>query len=130
MTDEDLLAEILLDHYKNPHNYGKIDNASSELTEANPVCGDTVHLSLLIEGDTIKDAKFVGRGCSISQASASMLTDEVKGKKLQEVLDMKEEQLLSLIGIPLGPARERCALLSLNTLKKTVNNYLDKEVKD
>ena len=127
MTDEELQAEFVLEHYRNPHNYGKVDDASSELTEANPVCGDTVHISIHVDEDRISDIKFIGRGCSISQASASILTDEVKGMTLQEVLDMKEEFLLSVIGIPLGPAREKCALLSLNTLKKAVHNYLDKE---
>lgn len=123
MSDNDMQAEIVLEHYRDPHNYGKIENASVSLTESNPVCGDTVNISLLIEDGVVKEVKFVGKGCSISQASASMLTDRVVGKTLEELKGMEEDNIIDMIGLKLGPSREKCALLSFNTLQKCISHY-------
>lgn len=123
MSDNEIQAEIVLEHYREPHNYGKIEDASVSLTESNPVCGDTVNISLLIEDGVVTDIKFVGKGCSISQASASMLTDRVLGKSLEELKKMGEDAVLEMIGLNLGPSREKCALLSFNTLQKCISHY-------
>lgn len=123
MTEEELKAEIILDHYRNPRNYGKLENATASLTEYNPICGDTVHMQILFDGDTISEARFIGRGCSISQAAASMITEMIRGKSAAEVLSMKKDDFLSVIGFNLGPAREKCALLSFNAVEKIVKGY-------
>ncbi|OWP55985.1 MAG: SUF system NifU family Fe-S cluster assembly protein [Thermoplasmatales archaeon B_DKE] len=123
MTDSEMQIQVILDHYKDPRNYGEIKNETVSITEANPVCGDTLHFSLLIEGGILADIKFMGQGCSISQASASMLTESVKGKQVSWIKKLKPEFVLEMIGIELGPAREKCALLSYNTLMKALKPY-------
>ena len=119
MTDENS-AVFILDHYKNPRNHGVIQNPSSSITVMNPLCGDTVHFSVLIENGIMKDLKFIGQGCSISQASASILSEYVLNKKISDIKNMTETDLLGLIGMDLGPNREKCALLSLNALKRSL----------
>lgn len=116
-------TEILLDHYRNPHNYGQIDDPSAKLVEYNPVCGDTVQITLKVEGDTVVDARFIGRGCSVSQGAASMLLDRVKGRKIEEIKKISKEDVLEMLGLRLGPSREKCAILSLNTLQKCLKNF-------
>lgn len=123
MTDEEINTEILLDHYRNPHNYGQLDDASEKLIEFNPVCGDTVQLTVKIENDVVSDIKFIGRGCSISQGSASMLTDKVKGMKVEEIKKINQGDILNMLGLSLGPSREKCALLSLNALHKCIESH-------
>lgn len=123
MSDEEINTEILLDHYRNPHNYGQIEDPTAKILEYNPVCGDTVQMTVRIENGTVSDAKFIGRGCSISQGSASMLTDHIKGKSVEEVKKISEEDVLGMLGLNLGPSREKCALLSLNTLQKCIVEY-------
>lgn len=123
MSEDGVQAEIVLEHYREPHNYGTMEKPTVSVTEANPVCGDTVNLSLLIEGGKITDVKFVGKGCSISQASASMLTDRIKDQTLDEVRKIDEKSIIEMIGLNLGPTRERCALLSYNTLQKCLEKY-------
>ncbi|MCL4329489.1 MAG: iron-sulfur cluster assembly scaffold protein [Candidatus Thermoplasmatota archaeon] len=120
MNDEEISVEAILDHYRNPHNYGKLESSNASFTEFNPICGDTVHIQLSIADGTIQDARFVGRGCSVSQASASMLTDLLKGKKVEFLESMTEPEFLGILGIKVGPAREKCALLSLTAAKKAV----------
>lgn len=120
MSDEEISTEILLEHYRSPHNYGKMENPSVEMLEYNPVCGDAIQMFLLVKQGIIEDVKFMGRGCSVSQASASMLTDRVKGKRLNEADSITPEDILEMVGLSLGPAREKCALLSYNTLKKCI----------
>lgn len=123
MTDEEIRTEILLDHYRNPHNYGQIDEPSVKMAEYNPVCGDTIQITLKIEGGTVVDARFIGRGCSISQGTTSMLMDRIKGQKIDEIKKISKEDVLEMLGLRLGPSREKCALLSLNTLNKCLDDY-------
>ncbi|MCU0494563.1 MAG: SUF system NifU family Fe-S cluster assembly protein [Chloroflexaceae bacterium] len=115
----DFYTENLLDHAKHPHNFGTLEGATYSHEEHNPLCGDRVRMDLLIEDGIIRDVRFSGRGCAISQASASMLTDEVLGKSVEEAKTISKDDLLELIGIPLSknPVRLKCALLSLKTLK-------------
>ena len=115
---DDMYREVILDHYKNPRNFGTLDPADISYEDDNPLCGDKIRIDLrLDENNRIKEAAFSGHGCAISQASASMLTEEILGKTLDEVKQLGKEQILELLGIELGPVRLKCALLSLKVLK-------------
>jgi nitrogen fixation NifU-like protein len=126
---EDIYREIILDHYRNPRNKGTLPNADISIHDSNPLCGDEIDIHLKVEEDTIKDIKFEGRGCAISQASASMLTEQVINKPLNTVKDIAKEDILENIGLMnLGPARIKCALLSLKVLKLgMVKYYADRD---
>jgi nitrogen fixation protein NifU and related proteins len=120
MSDfEDFYRENILDHYKNPRNYGALDEPHAHAEGQNPLCGDEVAISLTFakDGETIEDIRFEGRGCAISQAATSMLTDVVKGKKAADVAALPKEELLEEVGIQLTPIRLKCAILGLGVLK-------------
>jgi nitrogen fixation NifU-like protein len=114
---ESLYREIILDHNKNPRNRGTLDPADYSFEDVNPLCGDEVRIDLRVNDDTVTDVKFTGRGCAISQASASMLTEMVAGRPLDEVKAITKDDLLEELGVTLSPARLKCALLSLKVLK-------------
>jgi nitrogen fixation protein NifU and related proteins len=114
---EDLYRDNIIDHYQNPRNYGTLEHPDISFEDSNPVCGDELRIDLQVKDNTVVDARFSGHGCSISQASASMLTEEIIGKTLEEVKQIDKQYLLALLGIPLGPVRLKCALLSLKVLK-------------
>lgn len=116
---DDLYQQQILEHAKYPHNFGTLEGATVSHEEHNPLCGDRVRIDLLIEDDHIADVRFSGRGCAISQASASLLTDEVKGMRVDTAKALGKDDLLELIGLPLSknPTRLRCALLALKALK-------------
>lgn len=127
---DDMYRELILDHYKNPHHFGKLEPADISYEDDNPLCGDRIRIDIrLDEQRRVKEVAFSGKGCAISQAAASMLTDEIVGKSLEEVRQIEKEQLLDLLGIELGPTRVKCALLSLKVLKAGVYG-LQKERKD
>ena len=116
-----MYQENILDHYKSPHNFGKIENATVQHHEYNPLCGDDIDMFLVIdENKKIVDIKVYPRGCAISVASASMLSDEIKGKNIDDVRNLTKEQILEMLGIPISPVRLKCALLSLDTLKNSI----------
>ena len=120
-STELMYQENILDHYKNPRNFGKIENASVHHHEYNPLCGDEIDIYLIIDQNKkIIDIKFSGKGCAISQASASMLSEEIKGKKIDELKKLTKEDILNMLGIPISPVRLKCALLSLDTLKNSI----------
>ena len=129
---EGMYQENILDHYKSPRNFGKIENASVHHHEYNPLCGDEIELFLVIdENKKVADVKFQGKGCAISQASASLLSEEIKGKRIEDLKKLTKENILELLGIPLSPVRLKCALLSLDTLKNGIlifERYVKKEV--
>ena len=129
---EDLYRELILEHYKHPHNAGTLDHPDVSQEEYNPLCGDRVRIDLQIEDGIIKDVRFQGRGCAISQASASLLTDEILGKSVAEVQAFGKEDMLDLIGIPLdkNPVRIKCALLPLKALKVGVYSFLGAHIAD
>jgi nitrogen fixation NifU-like protein len=116
---EDMYRENILDHYKNPRNYGSMEEPDATAKGQNPLCGDEVTISLKFAGDgeTIEDIRFEGRGCAISQAATSMLTDIVKGKTAAQVAALPKEELQEEIGIQLTPIRLKCAILGLGVLK-------------
>jgi nitrogen fixation NifU-like protein len=114
---EDLYRDNIIDHYQNPRNYGALESPDISYEDSNPVCGDEIRMDLKIQDGRVIAARFQGHGCSISQASASMLTEEIIGKTLEEVKQIDKQYLLDMLGIPLGPVRLKCALLSLKVLK-------------
>ena len=120
---DQLYREVILDHYKNPHGHGTIDDADAMADGQNPLCGDEVSIYVAFgeDGETIDEVKFSGRGCAISQAATSMLTELVQGRSAQEVAALPREELLDEIGIPLTPVRLKCALLGLGVLKVALN---------
>ncbi len=126
---DDIYREIILDHYRNPRNKGKLAIADVSVHDSNPLCGDEIDMHLKIDSNTVQDVKFEGRGCAISQASASMLTEMVMGKDLEFIKELKKEDILENIGLTnLGPARIKCALLSLKVLKVgMIKYYTDKD---
>jgi nitrogen fixation protein NifU and related proteins len=113
----DLYREVILDHYRNPRNYGSIDPADYSAHEVNPLCGDEIEMDLKLEDGVVADVKFEGRGCAVSMASASILTEMVKGQPIEEVMALTKDDLLEELGIPVSPARMKCALLGLKALK-------------
>lgn len=116
-----MYKENILDHYKNPRNFGKIENASVQHHETNPLCGDELDMYIVIgKGRKIADVKVYPRGCAISIASASMLSEEIKGKDIDELKKLTKENILEMLGIPISPVRLKCALLSLDTLKNSI----------
>ncbi len=114
---EDLYREIILDHYENPRNYGELPDADISYEDDNPLCGDRIRIDLKVQDGRIVDVRFSGKGCAISQASASMLTERIKGATIEEARQLTRDDILEMLGIPLGPARIKCALLSLKVLK-------------
>jgi len=114
---DDFYRENILDHYRNPRNSGHLESPSATAEGVNPLCGDELSVELDIEDDVVRDVRFNGRGCAISQAAASMISDVVKGKTVAEVAALGREDVLEELGIPLTPIRLKCALLSVNVLK-------------
>ena len=115
---DQLYRELILDHYKNPRNHGLLDPADAHAEGQNPLCGDEIFVSVRLGADdVIEEVGFDGRGCAISQAATSMLSDLVKGRTAGDVAAMPKEELLDELGIPLTPVRLKCAILGLGVLK-------------
>ncbi len=120
----DIYAENIMDHFNSPRNKGEIKSADIKHKEFNPFCGDQIELSVkLNKKNEIAEIKFQGKGCSISQASASMLTELVKNKNIEEVKKLTKEDILDLLNIPIGPVRMKCALLALDTLQNGIKIF-------
>ena len=117
MSMDDLYRQDILDHSSNPRNFGTLDHPDISAEDSNPLCGDKIRMDLRVRDGTIEDVRFTGIGCSISRAAASMLTEEIKGKTLEEVKHIGRDEVLEMLGIELGPVRLKCALLALKTLK-------------
>ena len=105
---ENLYREHILDHYANPRNQGTLDDADVSCEWDNPVCGDVVRIDLRLENGRVSEARFSGQGCVISMASASMLTEEILGKTVEELKALQDEDMFGILGITLGPARAKC----------------------
>ena len=131
MSSADIYREIILDYYRNPRNCGKIQDPDIAQRDSNPLCGDELEMHLNIKDDKVADVKFTGKGCAISQASASMLTELILGKDFEYVKKLTKEDILDNLGLhDLGPARIKCALLSLKVLKSGLYSYLVDKIKD
>ena len=117
---DSLYREIILEHWQHPQNYGIIKNADFDVTETNPFCGDTLRLTGKRENNKLVAVAFSGEGCAISKASASLVTEEIKGKSLDEIKKLKPEDVLGLLEIQLTPTRTKCALLIYTTLRKGI----------
>ncbi len=135
MQLDDLYRRVIMDHYKKPHNQGQMEDGSVSVDLNNPTCGDRISLQLRVVENVVTNAKFSGEGCSISMSSASMMTDAIKGKSLQEALALADgfsrlmrgeavefeyEDIEALSGVNKFPARIKCATLAWNALKKSV----------
>ena len=110
--------EYILDHYRNPRNYGKLEESNVHAEDSNPLCGDQLSMDLLVEGDRVSEVRFQGRGCAISQATASMLSEMIEGKPVSDVVALGKDDVLDALGIPISPARTKCAFLSLRVLHR------------
>ena len=114
---DDLYRDYILEHYRHPHNFGIIEAPDARYEGANPLCGDRITMMLGIRDGVVAEVAFTGRGCAISQASASLLTDEIKGKPVGDVAGFAATDLLDLLGIDISPARLKCAMLSFDSLQ-------------
>jgi nitrogen fixation NifU-like protein len=112
--------EYILDHYRNPRNYGQLEHPDAHAEDSNPLCGDQLAIDLQIEGDQVTAVRFRGRGCAISQASASMLSEMIEGRSVEEVRALGKDDVLDALGIPISPARMKCAFLSLRVLHRSL----------
>jgi nitrogen fixation NifU-like protein len=115
---DDFYKEYILDHYRNPRNFGHLDHPTASAEDLNPLCGDKISMELSVGADgKIDDVRFSGKGCAISQASASMLTESLKGKTLEEVAQLSHDVVLENVGIGISPTRMKCAMLGLKVAK-------------
>src|SRR5579875_533794 len=116
--DDELYREYILEHYKRPHNWGELEHADLEAHDLNPLCGDELQVQLAVDDEgRIEQIAFSGHGCAISQASASMVSDEVKGMPVSDLLKLDRSFVLDLLGIDISAQRMKCAMLSLKVLK-------------
>jgi nitrogen fixation NifU-like protein len=121
--EDSLYREIILDHYKNPRNAGRLDVATHAHRELNPSCGDAIDMTLKVDGlGRIMDVKFEGHGCAISQASASILTETIKGKPVVEVQKIDQAEMFRLLGVPVHGSRLKCALLGLKAMHQALES--------
>ncbi|MFC1936405.1 iron-sulfur cluster assembly scaffold protein [Chloroflexota bacterium] len=128
---DDLYRQQIIDRYQHPHYRGTLDPHDIGYEDDNPLCGDHIRIEIRVdEGETITEAVFDGKGCSISQASADLVVESVIGKSLEEVKKYTKEDVLELLGIDLGPVRLKCALLSLKVLKAGVYGLGEGEASD
>jgi nitrogen fixation NifU-like protein len=115
---DDFYKEYILDHYRNPRNFGHLERADVSAEDLNPLCGDVVRIELELDDEQrVRDVKFSGKGCAISQASTSMLTETIKGMKLEDVAKLPQDAVLENVGIGISPTRMKCAMLGLKVLK-------------
>ncbi|MDQ6931263.1 MAG: SUF system NifU family Fe-S cluster assembly protein, partial [Candidatus Eremiobacteraeota bacterium] len=114
---EDFYKDYILDHYRSPRNFGKFETPDIAAEDVNPLCGDEIRIELMVDGGIVKDIRFSGKGCAISQASVSMLTESVKGRSLEDVARLSQDVVLENVGIGISPTRMKCAMLGLKVLK-------------
>jgi len=112
--------ELILDHYRNPRNYGSLPNADAAGKEVNILCGDEVEVQLKFDGNRIENIRFQGTGCAISKAATSLLTEHVKGKTVSQVKRIGEKDVFALLRVDVTSSRTACALLGLKALKKAI----------
>ncbi len=118
--NQSLYQDIIIDHYRHPRQYGSLKKPTNKVDASNPLCGDMLHLEITVSEGILKEIAYTGQGCAISQASASILYEDVIGKKIEEVEKIDKNYLLKKLGIELSPNRLKCALLSVEALKKAL----------
>lgn len=118
-----IYREQLMDHYKNPRNKGDLKDSNVVIEDTNPFCGDEITLQLKIENSVVEGVAFKGSSCAVSTASASLTTDFIKGKKLEEVENINKDDILDMLGVELTTSRVKCATLVLEALQKAIKNY-------
>lgn len=116
----DYYREYILDHYRNPRNCGTLEQPDAHAEDSNPLCGDQLAIDLKVDGDRVTEVRFQGRGCAISQASASMLSEMIEGHTVEEVIHLGKDDVLDALGISISPARTKCAFLSLRVLHRSL----------
>ena len=126
----DMYTEVILDYYRYPRNYGRLEGANAQARDLNPLCGDEIEIYAKIDDDKIVDIKFSGKGCAISQAAASMLTEFLKGKTVEQARNISKENILEMLGIEISHVRLKCALLGLKVAKTAVYNYLGEKMNE
>jgi nitrogen fixation protein NifU and related proteins len=114
---DDFYRDFILDHYRNPRNFGHLETATATAEDLNPLCGDQIRVDLDVQDGIVKDVRWEGKGCAISQASVSMLTETVKGMRLEDVATLSKDVVLENVGIGISPTRMKCAMLGLRVLK-------------
>jgi nitrogen fixation NifU-like protein len=122
---DDLYRDYILDHYKRPRNFGELEQRDLEGEEHNPLCGDELGVHIRVEDGKIADLRFHGHGCAISQASASIASEELKGMELAEVERLGADWMIDLLGIPVSATRRKCALLNLKVVRGAVSGDHD-----
>ena len=116
-----LYTEELLEHYRYPQNFKSLQNPTHQITLQNPLCGDVITLYLRAEGDIVKEASFEGKGCAISTASASLMTEYFKGKSVKMLRKMDNKSTMKIVGIEISPGRLKCLLLPFEAFKKALS---------
>ena len=118
--EQEMYKENIMDFYKNPRNKRELQKYTCKHKEINPICGDEITLYLKINNRKINQATFTGKGCAISQASSSMLTEKIKNMPIEQAKNIQKEEILEMLGIPISFIRMKCALLPLKTLSKSL----------
>jgi nitrogen fixation NifU-like protein len=121
----DMYRQQILDHYKNPRNYGELEEATFSHTGENPMCGDTIVMDVVLDDDeeTIERVAFRGDGCAISQASASMLSEELHGMTVEELAELDRDDVVDLLGVDVSPMRVKCAVLAEKVVQDGADIY-------
>ncbi|MEK9184937.1 MAG: iron-sulfur cluster assembly scaffold protein [Patescibacteria group bacterium] len=120
----DIYSENIMDHYKDPRNFGSLEDCDIEYSDSNPLCGDKIKIEIKIKDNRIHEMKYECEGCAISRASSSIISEELKGMELEKVLKLNADFVLNLLGIKLNSVRLKCALLSLRAVQKSIVKYL------
>ena len=119
---DDFYKEYILDHYRNPRNFGHLERVDATAEDLNPLCGDTIKMELALDDEgRVEDVKFSGKGCAISQASASIASEELKGMELEQAGKLDADWMIELLGIPVSATRRKCALLNLKVVRGAVS---------
>lgn len=122
-----LYSEKIMDHYKNPRNRGEMDDPTIKVDATNPICGDCTNIQMKIKDGVITDVMFESLGCAISIAAASMLTEYIKGRKVEEVKNISNEDLLGMMGAELTPTKTHCAVMSVEAVQRAIKSYENKK---